>query len=213
MYRSKRVGIYVKYCNSGALKCDRLGNIYQKGKLKPAHIDKDGYMCTFLDGVEIPNHQIIAYLKFGKEAIKPGIVTRHLDDCKSNNTWDNIGIGTPLDNSKDMTPGKLSASAKRMWATKSSEYRTQHFNKAAAGVSKENRTIRAKKANAAMTPEVRKAAAKKIMAARGFKILTEQEQQAIRYEYALGNISQYNLAHKYGIAQSRVSNIVRGTAP
>ncbi|MCM3130078.1 HNH endonuclease [Paenibacillus provencensis] len=47
-------------------------------------------------------HRLVAYLKFGrKELFKDGIVVRHLDDIKHNNSWINIDIGTHEDNRRD----------------------------------------------------------------------------------------------------------------
>ena len=53
-------------------------------------------------------HQIIAYLKFGDEALKDGIVTRHLNHDRLDSSWDNIEIGTMYDNIMDNSPEKRS---------------------------------------------------------------------------------------------------------
>lgn len=46
-------------------------------------------------------HQLIAYQKFGKKALSPGIQVRHMDDNRLNNRYSNIRIGSASDNSMD----------------------------------------------------------------------------------------------------------------
>lgn len=46
-------------------------------------------------------HRLQAYLKFGDEMFKKGTVVRHLDGCSTNNSWNNIAIGTHSDNMMD----------------------------------------------------------------------------------------------------------------
>jgi hypothetical protein len=85
---------------------DETGEVYLDDNLMHQCIDSDGYKMVVLDGNNVPVHKIIAYIKFGDDAIKRGIVTRHLNDCKLDNSWDNIGIGTPKDNWHDMPIAK-----------------------------------------------------------------------------------------------------------
>lgn len=47
-------------------------------------------------------HKLQAYQKFGEEIFKEGIVVRHLDDNSTNNSYDNILIGTQSDNMQDI---------------------------------------------------------------------------------------------------------------
>lgn len=58
-------------------------------------------------------HRIIGYFKFGEEIFKPGMMIRHLDNNKLNNTYDNLGIGTMLDNARDCPPELKSEIAKK----------------------------------------------------------------------------------------------------
>jgi hypothetical protein len=46
-------------------------------------------------------HRFQAYIKFGDEIFKEGVVVRHLDGNSLNNEWDNIAIGTQSDNMMD----------------------------------------------------------------------------------------------------------------
>lgn len=67
-----------------------------------SHLDKNGYLNV---GLYVPNkkrfavHRLMALAKFGE--LKADIVTRHKDNNKVNNSFDNILIGTQLDNIKD----------------------------------------------------------------------------------------------------------------
>lgn len=47
-------------------------------------------------------HKLQAYQKFGEEIFKEGIVVRHLDDISTNNSYDNILIGSQSDNMQDI---------------------------------------------------------------------------------------------------------------
>jgi hypothetical protein len=47
-------------------------------------------------------HRLQAYQKFGDLLYKDGIVVRHLDGNKLNNSWSNIDIGTHSDNHMDI---------------------------------------------------------------------------------------------------------------
>jgi hypothetical protein len=46
-------------------------------------------------------HKLQAYKKFGEEIFKQGIVVRHLNGNKTDNSWENISIGTQSDNMMD----------------------------------------------------------------------------------------------------------------
>jgi hypothetical protein len=48
-------------------------------------------------------HRLAAYQKYGEALFAPGIETRHLDGKMTNNSLDNIAIGTHHDNIMDMT--------------------------------------------------------------------------------------------------------------
>lgn len=65
-------------------------------------------------------HRLQALQKYGLALFEPGIVVRHLDGQKCNNSWENIAIGTNSDNQLDISEevrisraskvGKISAS-------------------------------------------------------------------------------------------------------
>jgi len=51
---------------------------------------------------EVFIHRIQAFKKFGNKLYVDGIMVRHLDNNKLNNSWDNIGIGNAKDNYNDL---------------------------------------------------------------------------------------------------------------
>lgn len=48
-------------------------------------------------------HRLQAYLKYGAALYNEGMLVRHLNDVKSDNSYDNIAIGSHLDNFNDMS--------------------------------------------------------------------------------------------------------------
>ena len=49
-------------------------------------------------------HQLVAFEKFGDTFLDDKIVVRHLNGNHLDNSWDNIAIGSPQDNSLDRNP-------------------------------------------------------------------------------------------------------------
>jgi hypothetical protein len=52
--------------------------------------------------ISIKVHRFIGYAKFGDSIFSKGMVVRHLDNTKTNNNWDNIGIGSQQQNVLDI---------------------------------------------------------------------------------------------------------------
>jgi hypothetical protein len=46
-------------------------------------------------------HRIVAYLKFKEDSMAENVVVRHLNDDPLDNSWDNIGLGSQVDNALD----------------------------------------------------------------------------------------------------------------
>lgn len=61
----------------------------------------------------VPVHQIIACLKFGAESFLAATLVRHTNDDWTDNSWDNIAIGTPVDNAMDRPPKDRALHAQR----------------------------------------------------------------------------------------------------
>ena len=78
-----------------------------KGEIKKGSLTY-GYLKV---GIKIPEldissyalkiHKFQAYKKYGEEIFQPGIVVRHLNGIKTDNSWGNIIIGTQSDNMMD----------------------------------------------------------------------------------------------------------------
>lgn len=100
---------------------DPLGNILnKKGKLLKGVIATNGYRYVSIyikgltgpKGIQVSNHQMAVYDKFGEKAFTPNIEVRHLDGDRLNNHPNNIAIGTRHDNIMDMSPEQRSARVK-----------------------------------------------------------------------------------------------------
>ena len=87
---------------------DRNGQITNpKGEIKKGSLTygylKVGIKITELNisSYALKIHKLQAYKKFGEEIFKQGIVVRHLNGNKTDNSWENISIGTQSDNMMD----------------------------------------------------------------------------------------------------------------
>ena len=95
-------------------------------------------------------HRLQAYQKYGDSLYMDGMVVRHLNDIKTDNSWANIVIGTQKDNMQDI-PEQVriqrarnassslikhdSESIKKFFAANSNSYRAtmEHFNISSKG--------------------------------------------------------------------------------
>ena len=72
--------------------------------------NKDGYpqfsIRLFSEVVKVSVHRLQCYQKYGDKIFKKGIVCRHLDSNPSNNSFDNLSIGTQSQNMMDMPKEK-----------------------------------------------------------------------------------------------------------
>ena len=101
---SKEKGYYV----------DKNGNLFNRSN-KKINLSKSttgtGYLSFNIRvGGKNPTrsfvHRLQAYQKFGEEIFKEGIVVRHLNGVSTDNSFENIGIGTPSDNTLDIPKEK-----------------------------------------------------------------------------------------------------------
>lgn len=79
-----------------------------KGKVI-GNINAKGYQRTTfkLNKVNtLHTHRLQAYQKFGDKLYEDGIVVRHLNGNKLDNSWENIAIGTNKDNALDIPKEK-----------------------------------------------------------------------------------------------------------
>lgn len=83
------------------------GNLFRNNKrLNPA-LNNSGYYGFQVSvndkQVVVRVHRLQAYQKFGDEMCIPGVLVRHVNGNPSDNSWDNIDLGTPTDNWYDMS--------------------------------------------------------------------------------------------------------------
>lgn len=87
---------------------DKKGNLYNpKGQKISGYINVNGRRATGIrknnkTSARVYFHRLVAYVKFGDDLYKEGMVVRHLDGNCLNNSWDNIAIGTYHDNKMDI---------------------------------------------------------------------------------------------------------------
>jgi len=56
--------------------------------------------------VNVLAHHLLVYQKYGEEALKSGVQVRHLNENRTDNSWDNIAVGSQSDNMMDRPPEK-----------------------------------------------------------------------------------------------------------
>ena len=94
-----------KIVNERGYYIDKDGNVYNpSGKVLKGKI-KNGYKCLAIRidnrRVDVKFSRLQAYQKYGDEIYKDGIVVRHLDNVKENNSFTNSVIGTQRENILD----------------------------------------------------------------------------------------------------------------
>lgn len=96
----------IKYAFERGFDIDKEGQMYGIRGGLVTYCNKDGYIHggIRIDGktTKILAHRLQAYKKFGDAMFEDGIIVRHLDGNPSNNSWDNIEIGTQSDNMMDV---------------------------------------------------------------------------------------------------------------
>ena len=88
---------------------DKDGRVFNKDGIElNGRISEQGYRVIALrvDGKKqnVKVHRFQAYFKYGDRLYEDGIVVRHLNNNKLDNSWDNIAIGTSKENSMDNPP-------------------------------------------------------------------------------------------------------------
>lgn len=81
------------------------GDVYGRNShIMTGTVASNGYRYFSICGVQVTQHQLIAFAKFGEAAFANGIEVRHKDGVRLNNRPSNILIGTRSDNMMDMEP-------------------------------------------------------------------------------------------------------------
>ncbi len=85
---------------------DKLGIIYSKRGVVKGNINKKGYRMFIMRSnnrlYNVATHRLVGYQKFGDKIFETNMLIRHLNGNPSDNSYDNIGIGTPSDNMMDI---------------------------------------------------------------------------------------------------------------
>ena len=98
---------YEKILTNLGYSVDKEGNCISKsGKILTGTVNTSGYIMisTRLNGktIKVSIHRLQAYQKFGDDIYEEGIEVRHLDGIRTNNSYENIEIGTSSDNKFDI---------------------------------------------------------------------------------------------------------------
>lgn len=102
----------VRICSYIEIDC--FGNVYDmrngaRIEIK-VHISDHGYYAInphiFQGVIPIKVHRLVAYKKYGDAALADKIDTRHLNGIRTDNSWDNVVIGSRSDNMLDIPPAK-----------------------------------------------------------------------------------------------------------
>lgn len=83
---------------------DVISPLNRKLKLSTKWGDYLAFRVKLYDGTSFSVfvHKLQAYIKFGEKMFEHGVVVRHLNNNKLDNSFDNIAIGTHTDNAMDL---------------------------------------------------------------------------------------------------------------
>lgn len=102
-----RNNILIEECFNKGYRVDNKGNVYShlNNKLSLINSEKSYYYFSFrLNNFrqKILVHRLQAYQKYGNKIFEKGIVVRHLNSNRKDNSYNNISIGTQSDNMMDI---------------------------------------------------------------------------------------------------------------
>ncbi len=101
----KKVNAAIRYAADRGYTVDQLGNVYGPagGKLKlfEKRHTRMVYLSFTVGDYKVKVHRFVAFLKFGKRALKKGVHVRHQDGDNFNNGWDNVLVGSQSQNERD----------------------------------------------------------------------------------------------------------------
>ena len=94
---------------------DNTGQMFTPNNKQVKTKNRQGYIkCTvYVNGrnVVLTAHRLVAYQKYSEKLYEDGVMVRHLDGNKLNNTYDNIILGSNRDNCIDIPSEKRLAKA------------------------------------------------------------------------------------------------------
>ena len=99
---------YEELANQKGYYVNKEGFVYNKFKKLKGTFNAAGYHLFKIrnelgESVQVKTHRMQAFQKFGDEIYNETIVVRHLNSINTDNTWDNIDIGTASDNMMDQS--------------------------------------------------------------------------------------------------------------
>ena len=80
---------------------NRMGTVIRGSKTTAGYL-KFSIRLKNVTSYPISFHRFQAYQKFGDKLFEKGIMVRHLNSIKTDNSWENIAIGTNSDNQLDI---------------------------------------------------------------------------------------------------------------
>lgn len=109
-------------------KVDALGRVLSpRGKYRKLRAKTKNGVIYFTFNIDpylppVAVHRLVAFQKFGDEALRPKIQTRHLNSNSLDNAPDNIAIGTQTQNMLDCAPAKRKEHAAKGFQTYTAEF-------------------------------------------------------------------------------------------
>jgi len=138
--------------------CDPiLGVVYKPdGAAAKQYISKNGYFVVNLPRRNPSSatstwkscclHRIIAYCRWGLAAFAGHKVVhvRHLDGVRTNNSYDNLLLGTPSENARDVPREVRAAMGKKRWEAMTDTQKQDWFSKVKSGLEENRESISAR---------------------------------------------------------------------
>lgn len=155
-------------------------------------------------------HRLAAYQKFGKKMFRDGIVVRHLNGISTDNSLDNIAIGTESQNMRDIPAEKRRASA----IAGAEKFRTPDKVVCKIGEDQQSGLTRkqlSKKYNLTVPSleGILKRYRAEVLGLTPGPAISDDDVRAIRKQYETGGYSQKEVASKFGVQQVTISNVIR----
>ncbi len=102
---TKKVNSAIRYAADRGYTVDQFGNVYgptsTKLKLFEKRHTRMVYLSFTVGDYKVKVHRFVAFLKFGRRALRKGVHVRHRDNDNFNNAWDNVLLGTQSQNERD----------------------------------------------------------------------------------------------------------------
>ncbi len=95
----------IRYAADRGYTVDQCGNVYGPAQAQLKLFEKRHtrmvYLSFSVGDVKVKVHRFVAYLKYGRKALRKGVHVRHRNGSSFDNSWDNILLGTQSQNELD----------------------------------------------------------------------------------------------------------------